>query len=52
MQPRAEMVHLVFASGVLVLGLMSFSTKSFERSSQRLDPRQSASNVLILLRHL
>lgn len=43
-------VLLGSAVAIVVVGLMGYSTRSFERANQRLDPRQSASSVLMLLR--
>lgn len=36
---------------VVILGLLSFSTKSFERTQQRLDPREGASRILLAVRN-
>lgn len=36
---------------VVILGLLSFSTRSFERTQQRLDPREGASRILLAVRN-
>jgi hypothetical protein len=36
---------------IIILGLLNFATRSFGRTQQRLDPRETASNVVMQLRH-